>query len=216
MPRQARAGAGAAPGAGRAGGRRRSPRTEATGWVVGAMKSACDYAAPKGIRLGVGDRVSVSQNAGVCLDVMHRVNLSDAGIILDITHLIAAVTRDACASVAACIPFAHIRDHFDEGTPIDLDHVWCLYAKPATTAKSRPSTKVHAAANPRPLVFPSSSPRHGRCARSIRVSEPRWIQGRASERSTGANVQLPLCPCRWRPVVYWRSLLTKMGIAEYT
>ncbi len=105
---------------------------QATGWVVDAMKAGCDYAASKGIMLGLEDHVGVSQNADVCLDIMHQVNSPYAGINLDITHFIPTQSQDAYAQIAACIPYAsvaHIRENFDDGTPIDLDRVWRLFAQ---------------------------------------------------------------------------------------
>jgi sugar phosphate isomerase/epimerase len=105
---------------------------QATGWVVETMKAACDYAASKGIMLGLEDHSGVSQSADVCLEIMHRVNLPNAGINLDITHFISSPAQDAYAQIAACIPYAtvsHIRDHFDDKTPIDMDRVWKMYAQ---------------------------------------------------------------------------------------
>jgi sugar phosphate isomerase/epimerase len=104
---------------------------QATDWVVDGMKAACDYAEPKGIMLGLEDHSGVSQGADVCLEIMHRVNSPYAGINLDITHFIPSATQDQYAQIAACIPYAtvsHIRDHFDDGTPIDMDRVWKMYA----------------------------------------------------------------------------------------
>jgi sugar phosphate isomerase/epimerase len=105
---------------------------QATDWVVEAMKAACDYAAPKGIMLGLEDHSGVSQSADVCLEIMHRVNSPYAGINLDITHFIPSATQDQYAQIAACIPFAtvsHIRELFDDNTPIDMDRVWKMYAQ---------------------------------------------------------------------------------------
>jgi len=104
---------------------------QATDWVVESMKTACDYAAGKGIMLGLEDHSGVSQTADVCLEIMHRVNSPYAGINLDITHFIPSATQDSYAQIAACLPYAtvsHIRDKFDDGTPIDMDRVWKLYA----------------------------------------------------------------------------------------
>jgi sugar phosphate isomerase/epimerase len=104
---------------------------EATEWVVEGMKAACDYAAPKGIMLGLEDHSGVSQSADVCLEIMHRVNSPYAGINLDITHFIPSATQDQYAQIAACIPYAtvsHIREVFDDKTPIDMDRVWKMYA----------------------------------------------------------------------------------------
>lgn len=105
---------------------------QAMGWVVGTMKPACDYAGKKGITIGVEDHGGVTQNAEVCLELMHRVDSPYAGINLDITHFIPTPTSDPYAQIEACIPYAtntHIRDHFDDGTPIDMDRVWRLFAQ---------------------------------------------------------------------------------------
>lgn len=104
---------------------------QATGWVVDTMKAACDYSAPKGIMLGLEDHSGVSQTADVCLEIMHRVDSPYAGINLDITHFIPSPTEDAYAQIATCLPYAtvsHIRDKFDDGSPIDMDRVWKMYA----------------------------------------------------------------------------------------
>jgi sugar phosphate isomerase/epimerase len=104
---------------------------EAIDWVVETMKAGCDYSGKKGITLGLEDHAGVSQNADVCLEVMHRVNSPYAAINLDITNFIPTVAQDAYAQIAACIPFAsntHIRDRFADQTPVDLDRVWRLFA----------------------------------------------------------------------------------------
>lgn len=104
---------------------------EATNWVVETMKPAADYAVNKGIVLGLEDHSGVSQSADVCLEIMHRVDSPYARINLDITHFIPSPTQDAYAQIAACIPYAtvtHVRDVFDDGTPIDMDRVWKLLA----------------------------------------------------------------------------------------
>ena len=104
---------------------------QATNWVVEGMKAACDYAAPKGIMLGLEDHSGVSQSADVCLEIMHRVKSPYAGINLDITHFTPSATQDQYAQIAACIPYAtvsHIRESFDDNTPIDMDRVWKMYA----------------------------------------------------------------------------------------
>jgi sugar phosphate isomerase/epimerase len=100
-------------------------------WVVEAMKAGCDYSGEKGIALGIEDHSGVSQQSDVCLEIMHRVNSPYAGINLDITHFVPTATEDAYAQIEACIPYAtntHIRDKFDDGSPIDLDRVWGLFA----------------------------------------------------------------------------------------
>jgi sugar phosphate isomerase/epimerase len=105
---------------------------DAIDWVVECMKAACDYSGEKGITLGVEDHDGVTQNADPCLEIMQRVNSPYAGINLDITNFIATQSQDAYAQIAACIPYAtniHIRDRFYDGTPVDMDRVWQIFAK---------------------------------------------------------------------------------------
>jgi sugar phosphate isomerase/epimerase len=102
--------------------------------VVEVMKAGCDYSAQKGILLGLEDHSGVSQSADICLEIIRRVNSPNAGINLDITHFVPTQTQDSYAQIAACIPYAtmtHIRDRFDDKTPIDMDRVWRLFAQAA-------------------------------------------------------------------------------------
>lgn len=105
---------------------------QGTDWVVETMKPACDYSGKKGITLGIEDHEGVTQNADVCLEIMHRVDSPYAGINLDITNFVATPGADPYAQIKACLPFAthsHIRDHFEDGTPVDLERVWRLFAE---------------------------------------------------------------------------------------
>jgi sugar phosphate isomerase/epimerase len=105
---------------------------DATTWVVEAMKAACDYSGRKGITLGVEDHEGVTQSASVCVEIMQRVNSPYAGINLDITNFISTPDQDAYSQIAACIPYAtniHIRDHFYDGTPVDMERVWQIFAQ---------------------------------------------------------------------------------------
>jgi len=105
---------------------------DAIGWVIESMKAACDYSGKKGITLGVEDHEGVTQSADVCVEIMQRVNSSYAGINLDITNFIPTPTQDAYAQIAACIPYAtniHIRDHFSDHTPVDMDRVWQIFTQ---------------------------------------------------------------------------------------
>jgi sugar phosphate isomerase/epimerase len=106
--------------------------SDAITWVVETMKAACDYSGRKGITLGVEDHEGVTQNASVCVEIMQRVNSPYAGINLDITNFIATPAQDAYSQIAACIPYAtniHIRDHFYDRTPVDMDRVWQIFAQ---------------------------------------------------------------------------------------
>jgi sugar phosphate isomerase/epimerase len=105
---------------------------QGTDWVVEAMKPACDYSGKKGITLGIEDHEGVTQDADVCLEIMHRVDSPYAGINLDITNFVATPSADAYAQIKACLPYAthcHVRDHFPDGTPVDLERVWRLFAE---------------------------------------------------------------------------------------
>jgi sugar phosphate isomerase/epimerase len=105
---------------------------QAITWTVEVMKAACDYSALKGITLGVEDHSGITQTADVCLEIMRRVNSPYAGINLDISHFIPSPAHDAYAQIEACIPFAthtHIHHVFDDGTPVDFDRVWRLFAQ---------------------------------------------------------------------------------------
>jgi sugar phosphate isomerase/epimerase len=108
-----------------------SSLSEATTWVVETMKAASDYSGKKGIMIGLEDHVGVSQSAEVCLEIMHRVNSPYAGINIDISHFVPSATSDSYAQIASCIPYAtntHIRDTFDDGSRIDMDRVWKMFA----------------------------------------------------------------------------------------
>ncbi len=104
---------------------------QAMDWVVETMKPACEYSAQRGIMLGLEDHPGVAETASACLEVMQRVDSPYAGINLDITHFVPTPSEDHYAQIASCIPYAthvHIRERFDDETPIDLDRVWQLFA----------------------------------------------------------------------------------------
>jgi sugar phosphate isomerase/epimerase len=108
------------------------PLSVATTWVVETMKAAADYSGKKGIMLGLEDHAGVSQSADVCVEIMHRVNSPYVGINIDISHFVPTPTQDSYAQIAACVPYAtntHIRNTFDDGSKIDMDRVWKLFAE---------------------------------------------------------------------------------------
>jgi sugar phosphate isomerase/epimerase len=109
-----------------------SNQKEAIDGVVQCMKNACEYSGRKGITLGIENHDGISQSADVCLEIMQRVNSPYSGINLDITNFIATPARDAYAQITACIPYAtniHIRDRFYDGTPVDMERVWQIFAR---------------------------------------------------------------------------------------
>ena len=99
-------------------------------WVVEVMKPACDYAAKKGVTLGIESHHGITSMASDIIEILHRVDSPFAGCNLDITHF----PTEPYAQIEALIPYAtmtHIRDHFDEPRPdpIDLERVWQMFAK---------------------------------------------------------------------------------------
>ena len=100
-------------------------------WVAETMKVACDYAAQKGITLGIESHGGITARAENILEILHRVNSPYAGCNLDLTHF----RENEYAQIEMLVPYAthtHIRDHFDRGNlPIDLDRVWQMFVKAA-------------------------------------------------------------------------------------
>jgi sugar phosphate isomerase/epimerase len=99
-------------------------------WVVEVMRPASDYAAEKGVTLGIESHHGITTMASDIIEILHRVNSPYAGCNLDITHF----SNDPYAQIEALIPYAtmtHIRDHFDKPKqePIDLERVWRMFAK---------------------------------------------------------------------------------------
>lgn len=101
-------------------------------WTAESMRTLVEYSARKGITLGVETHGGITQRADTTLDLLHRVDSPYLGITLDITHFIGDSDEDMYKQIEACIPYAtqtHIRDHFDNHRPIDLDRVWQMFAK---------------------------------------------------------------------------------------
>jgi len=107
--------------------------SQAMGEVVETMKRAADNAAQKGVILAIENQRGIAETADACLEIMHRVNSPSVGITLDITHFVPTPTQNNYAQIAACVPFAtqtHIRSgKFDDGSPIDLDRIWQIFAE---------------------------------------------------------------------------------------
>jgi len=94
--------------------------------VVEVMKPTCDYSSQKGITLGIESHGGITSRAENILEILRRVDSPYAGCNLDITHF----KENEYAQVEMCVPYAtqtHIRDHFDNGQPIDFDRIWQLF-----------------------------------------------------------------------------------------
>jgi len=98
-------------------------------WVVEAMKPACDYAAEKGITLGIESHGGITSKAANILEILRRVDSPYAGCNLDISNF----PEDPYTQIEACLPYAthtHIRDFYGEPRkPLDLERVWKLFAQ---------------------------------------------------------------------------------------
>jgi sugar phosphate isomerase/epimerase len=98
-------------------------------WVAEVMKPACEYAAQKGITLGIEDHHGITSKASTILEILRLVDSPYAGINLDISNF----AEDPYTQIEACIPYAthtHIRDVFSEtGQSIDLDRVFQMFAR---------------------------------------------------------------------------------------
>jgi sugar phosphate isomerase/epimerase len=102
-------------------------------WVVETMKPACDYAAKRGITLGIENHGGITARASAALEILRRVDSPYAGINLDISNFEGKTDEEMYSDVQACVPYAthaHIRDVFGTSKrPIDLDHVWRLFVE---------------------------------------------------------------------------------------
>ena len=98
-------------------------------WVVETMKPACDYAATKGITLGIESHGGITSKASDILEILRRVNSPYAGCNLDISNF----QENPYQQIEACVPFAthtHVRDFYGEAkNPLDLDRVWQMFVK---------------------------------------------------------------------------------------
>ncbi len=98
-------------------------------WVVEMMKPACDYAAKKGVVLGIESHGGITSKAANIVEILRRVSSPFAGCNLDISNF----QENPYEQIEACVPYAshaHIRDFYGNSRqPLDLDRVWQIFAK---------------------------------------------------------------------------------------
>jgi sugar phosphate isomerase/epimerase len=98
-------------------------------WVVETMKPACDYAAQKGIILGIESHGGITSKAANIVAILKKVDSPFAGCNLDISNF----QENPYEQIEACLPYAthaHVRDFYGEARkPLDLDRVWQLFVK---------------------------------------------------------------------------------------
>jgi len=112
------------------GDKLRAGATEEQGiqWVVETMKPACEYAAKKGVILGLESHSGLSTKAANIVAIMRGVDSPYAGCNLDISNF----RQNPYEEIQACLPYAthtHIRDFYGEPKqPLDLERVWQMFA----------------------------------------------------------------------------------------
>ena len=98
-------------------------------WVAETMKPACEYAAKKGIILGLESHSGLTTKASNIVEILRRVDSPFAGCNLDISNF----PENPYDQIALCLPYAthtHIRDLYGEPKqPLDLERVWQMFAK---------------------------------------------------------------------------------------
>ncbi len=105
--------------------------TDAQGveWAAETMKPGCDYAAKKGIILGIETHTGLTIKAANVIAILRRVDSPFAGCTLDVSNF----HENPYEQIEACLPYAtntHIRDHWGEAkTPLDLDRVFQMFAR---------------------------------------------------------------------------------------
>ncbi|MGD1102838.1 MAG: sugar phosphate isomerase/epimerase family protein [Terriglobia bacterium] len=114
------------------GGRIPPGATDAQGveWTAETMKPACDYAALKGITLGIESHGGITSKASNILAILRRVDSPYAGCNLDISNF----QEDPYSQVESLIPYAshtHVREFYggERRLPLDLDRIWQMFAK---------------------------------------------------------------------------------------
>ncbi len=102
---------------------------EAIPWVVETMKSVCDYAAIRGVTLGIESHYGITSRAVNIVKILKGVDSPYAGCNLDIAHF----DEDVYSQIEMLVPYAtHVHVHEEYGRPpkpLDLDRVWKLLAK---------------------------------------------------------------------------------------
>lgn len=98
-------------------------------WVAETMKPACEYAARKGIILGLESHAGLTTRASNIVEILRRVDSPYAGCNLDISNF----PENPYEQIGLCLPYAshvHVRDFYGEPRrSLDLDRVWQMFAK---------------------------------------------------------------------------------------
>jgi sugar phosphate isomerase/epimerase len=98
-------------------------------WVVETMKPACEYAASKGVILGLETHSGLSTKAANIVAILREIDSPYAGCNLDISNF----RENPYEQIQTCLPYAthtHIREFYGEPKkPLDLDRIWQMFAQ---------------------------------------------------------------------------------------
>jgi sugar phosphate isomerase/epimerase len=98
-------------------------------WVAEVIEPACEYAAKKGIILGIESHGGITSKASNIIEIVRRVDSPYAGINLDVSHF----NGDPYSQIEACLPYAthaHIHEYYGpRKEPLDLDRIWRMFAQ---------------------------------------------------------------------------------------
>jgi len=98
-------------------------------WVVETMKPACEYAASKGVILGLETHSGLTIKAANVVAILRGIDSPYAGCNLDISNF----HENPYEQIQTCLPYAthaHIRDFYGEPRkPLDLDRIWQMFAQ---------------------------------------------------------------------------------------
>jgi sugar phosphate isomerase/epimerase len=98
-------------------------------WVVETMKPACEYAASKGVILGLETHSGLSTRAANIVAILRGIDSPYAGCNLDISNF----RENPYEQIQTCLPYAthtHIREFYGEPKkPLDLDRIWQMFAQ---------------------------------------------------------------------------------------
>jgi sugar phosphate isomerase/epimerase len=98
-------------------------------WVIETMKVACEYAASKGVILGLETHSGLSTKAANVVAILRGVDSPYAGCNLDISNF----RENPYEQIQTCLPYAthtHIRDFYGEPKkPLDLNRVWQMFTQ---------------------------------------------------------------------------------------
>ncbi|HYM10396.1 MAG TPA: sugar phosphate isomerase/epimerase family protein [Bryobacterales bacterium] len=106
---------------------------QAIGWAAETLQRGAEYAAARGVIIGLEDDGGITTFAGPTIEIVKRVDSPWVGINLDTGNFREPKVFD---QIESCLPYAvttHLKTHMrlDDGTsvPADWDRIFALYAR---------------------------------------------------------------------------------------